>query len=312
MMWWWLVSAAWATPVLYEGGTEAGAVATVAARTGLPAAQLEAMSLVELRERPPAVLGEAVLRRCTGQPATNADVRAELARAEVALAEDDMVAVTDHLDLAVARMSCLSEVVDGPAVARVFLLRGGIAAEAGRADEARGELVTALAFDPRVLWPTGYPSEGSTLLAEVAAAPVDAALTVAPRPTSGPWLDGRERTWPVEVRGGLHLAQHSARTGLATAWLVVGGAASWVLPEALSPSALDRFVEGEQLPLSRALLAVHPDEPAAYVVHQGGVWLVLREAPEPAVQQLVAPDKPDDEAPSDGGKRKGKKGSRGR
>jgi hypothetical protein len=199
----------------------------------------------------------------------------------------------------------LSVVVDGPAVARVFLLRGGIAAEAGRVDEARGELVTGLAFDPRIVWPAGYPTEGSEVLAEVGASEVRHELSVVPAPSSGPWVDGTEKAWPAAVRPGLHLAQHSARAGLATSWLVVGGPAAWVLPEALSPSALDRFADDPQ-PVGKALLATHPEEPAAYVSHGGGLWLVTRSEREARVEQLVAPPVTEEAKSPGKGKKKGK------
>lgn len=289
MLFWSTTLALAGTPLLYDSGSAAVHVAAVAERTGLPADQLDPVALTALRERPPMALGEAVVRRCTGGASTNAEVRAELVRAEVALAEGDDVAVVDHLDLAVARLGCLSEVVDGPAVARVFLLRGGVAAEAGRADEARGEFVSALALDPRVVWPPGYPTAGAPLLGEVAQTEPVLPLAVAPRPTSGPWIDGREPAEGLVVRPGLHLAQHSARAGLATAWLVVGDATTWVLPEALLPSALDRFVTGERDAVAQALLATHPEAPAAYVVHGGGIWLAVREGGAVRLEELVAP-----------------------
>ena len=309
---WWLVTVVLAaTPVLHEGGGADAALATVAQRTGLPIDQLTALSLTDLRSQAPGVLGDAVIRRCTSKEATNGEVRAELVRAEAALTDGDDLMVGDHLDLAVVKLGCLSEVVDAPAVARVFLLRGAVAAEAGRAEEARGELATGLALHGELSWPPGYPAAGSTHLAEVHGQAPVGTLTVVPAPTSGPWVDGREPAGsePLPVAKGLHLAQHSARTGLATSWLVVGGDAVWTLPEALVPSALDKFAAGDRDDLARVLLAAHPEEPAAYVLHAGGLWLLVRSGLSVSVEELSAPQLAP--PPVDDGKKKKKKGKKG-
>jgi len=302
---------AWAgTPVLYDAGESATVRAMVAERTGLPADQLAPIALSDLREQAPGVLGDAVIRRCTSRRATNGDVRAELARAEAALSEGDDVRLVDHLDLAVVKLGCLSEVVDAPAVARVFLLRGGVAAEAGRVDEAKGELATALALHDKVIWPAGYPTEGSDLLAAVAATAPAGQLEVEPAPSSGPWIDGKElpADAPMAVASGLHLAQHSARTGLESSWLVVGGSAVWTLPEALPPSALDAFADGAFDAVAESMMAAHADQPAAYVAHRGGLWLLVKEGRDVLVEQLAAPEPTAEEAASGGKKKKKKKG----
>ena len=146
------------------------------------------------------------------------------------------------------------------------------------------------------------------MLTEVAEAAPVGQIAVMPTPSSGPWIDGKEPSAgsSAPLGKGLHLAQHSARTGLATSWLVVGGPAVWTLPEALTPSVLDRFAAGERDVVARVLLAAHPDQPAAYVTHAGGLWLLVREGTEVAVEELTPPTVVDDGSKK--GKKKKKKG----
>jgi len=307
----WLAIAWAGTPVVHDGGDGADHVQAVVERSGLPPAQLRAVAVSEVFKRPPVTLGEAVIRRCAGPRSTFAEARGDFVRAEAALTAEDELAAADQLDLAVAKLGCLSEVADGPTAAKVFLLRGALAAADGRTDDAKGELRTALSLDPNASWPATYPVEGSHVLAEVLAEEARFTLFVTPEATSGPWIDGHDVADKVSLRPGLHLAQHSARTGLSTAWLVVGGEATWALPDALPTSALDRFVPddggSDPGPTAHVLAGAFPDAAAVYVSHRGGLWLVLREGASATVTELtpaepvVAPPEPDD------GKKKGKK-----
>jgi hypothetical protein len=289
-----------ATPVVYDGGDGAEHVAAVMARSGLPADQLRGVPMAEVFQRPPVTLGEAVVRRCATSPATLAEARGDFVRAEAALASGDDLGAADYLDLSVAKLGCLSEVVDGPTASKVFLLRGALAAADGREDEAAGELRTALSLHPEAAWPPGYPVEGSHVLAQVLAEEERFTLHVTPKSTSGPWIDGRDIGDDLTVRRGLHLAQHSARTGLSTAWLVVGGDATWALPDALPTSALDRFVPDAQGvsdpgPVAHVVAGAFPDAAAVYVSHRSGLWLVQGQGATATVTELTAPAPPEPE-----------------
>jgi len=311
------LAAPMATPVVHDGGEGDAHVAAVVARSGLPQDQLRAVPVSEVFQRPPVTLGEAVVRRCAGIQATFAEARGDFVRAEASLTAEDEMATADHLDLAVAKLGCLSEVADGPTAAKVFLLRGALAAADKRTEDAKGELRTALSLDPNASWPPGYPVEGSHVLADVLADEERFILKVTPEATSGPWIDGRDVGADVPVRRGLHLAQHSARTGLSTSWLVVGGDATWALPDALPTSALDRFLPADDGttdpgPAAHVLAGSFPDAAAVYVSHRGGLWLVQRVGAGVEIVELTPPAAPEPEAEPDDGKKKkkDKKGKR--
>ena len=201
-------------PVIYDGvsgGDAASLLASVSEHTGLAAAELDAMPLDELLAAPPQALGDAVMRRCAGGPTELETVRAELVRAEAAGQQGDHLGAQDHLDLAVANLGCLGELVDTRVAARIFMLRGAIEAEQGDTEAARGELRTALAFAPDLAWDLSMPGEGQPLLIEERATPAALQVRVVPAGTSsGPWVDGRTLQGKgdrVAVASGLHLAQ---------------------------------------------------------------------------------------------------------
>lgn len=297
-----------ATPIVHDSPDSAAIRAAVASRTGLPPDQLEPIALKTVLEQPTTALGNMAVRRCAGGPGSMAEARAEIVRAEAALRTGDTVAIATHLDLAVARLGCLTEVVDAPVAARAFLLRGGLAAEQGLLDEARDEIRTALALDPDILWPPAYPVAGTPVLAEVMAETERHTLHVVPQASSGPWINGREipAGEPLTLRPGLHLAQHSARAGLTSAWLVVRGDATWVLPDALPPAPLDAFADVPSHTLPTVLVATFPEAAGVYVAHRGGLWLATRDGLHASVNQLVAPQ-PVAPAEEPSGKKKRKK-----
>ena len=101
-----------ATPVIYDGPSATEAIAQVSDRTGLPADQLTPVTFRELIAAPPATRGAAVLRHCSSAPVDMPTLRAELARAEAAWQRSEPQAAMDHLDLAVAWMSCLTALAE--------------------------------------------------------------------------------------------------------------------------------------------------------------------------------------------------------
>ena len=54
---------------------------------------------------------------------------------------------------------------------------------------------------------------------------------------------------------GLHLAQHQSPRGLQTAWVVVGGDATLVVPQSFRRPILERMADPETRPEVEALLA---------------------------------------------------------
>lgn len=287
-----------AVPVVTDSTDLDAAVAAVVARSGLPAEQLRAVSLKTVLDTPPQVLGEAVLRRCTSTPTTMESVRADLMRAEAAWLKRERVEAFDHLDLAVAHLGCLGERVDGPSAGRIFLLRGSLEAERGDAETARGELRTAIAFDPELGWTSSFPLEGQVLLAEVRAE--EPAFTIRVLPAgmvSGPWIDGLALEGEhavARVGSGLHLAQHSTPAGIRSAWLVVGGDTTLVVPPAFRRPILSTLAASETRDPAMALLrATLPEAPAAYVVDEGWMWLVTF-GELASVELLVQPTAPAD------------------
>jgi len=284
-------------------------VAAASERTGLPADQFDAIHIGTLRDKPPQGMGEIAVRRCARQPTQNSGVRAELVRAEAALGIDDMIAVADHLDLAVADLSCLTEIVEAGVAARAFLLRGALAAEEGRDADARGEIRTALGFDGKVNWPPGYPVSGQSMVAEEVGNDQRHTVTAVPDPGLGPWVDGHEIVDEVALTEGLHLLQHSGPKGIRSAWLVVGGAGTVVVPEKFQAPILDAFVDpSTRSDLEHLIAAAVEDFEAAYVAHQDGLWLVVAGESGPSTSELVAAVIPEPEPePEPTKKKKGKK-----
>ncbi|MEO0601835.1 MAG: hypothetical protein AAF211_10390 [Myxococcota bacterium] len=275
-------------PVVFEGVDGPAAVAAVAERTGLLEGELEPLPLGTLLKSAPDARGEAVLRRCPSAPVEGDPVRADYARSKAAFVKGDRFRAMDQLDLAVAKIGCLSEVVDRRLAARVFVLRGALAATAEPADEAtaRGEMRTAIELVRELTWDEWLPDGAKPLFeavrAEVASAddaPM-AQLAVVPGQTvSGPWVDGRKVDGAMALRPGLHLFQYSSVQGIRSGWLSIGGAAEVVLPGQVRGPVMERMATAEGRALMGSLLDVSVDTlSAAYVLHDGGLWLVAKDA----------------------------------
>ncbi|MCK6507613.1 hypothetical protein L6R53_30315 [Myxococcota bacterium] len=300
-------------PVVVDGGDAAAVPARVSERTGLPVDQLALVELSSLLDDPPQALGDAVMRRCAGAPTRMEAVRADLVRAEAAWTRRDRVTAFDHLDLAVAQLGCLGELVDREVAARTFLLRGALLAERGQPEAAQGELRTALAFDPELAWTGAFPVEGEVLLAEQRAQPDELTVRVVPAGTSsGPWIDGRTVGGDgavVAVGPGLHLAQHPSPAGIRSAWLVVGGDTTLVLPGSFRRPVLEALAEpATREPVQALLQATLPGFQAAYVSHQGWLWLLTLAGDQVETSELVVPPPPVEEEPARGRKKKDKQG----
>lgn len=314
---------AWAVPLVYDGLPAAEAQAEAAKGTGLPADQLEPVALDQLLQRPAGATGGATLRHCAGAPTTGAAVRAHLQRADVALRAGDSVAAADHLDLGLTALGCLGERVEPPVAARLFLLRGALAAARGAPEVAQDELRTALSFAPSLAWDSALPGDGALLEAERAAhfacaappsCPSGAPLRVAPAARSaGPWLDGRalpagELAAPAPP--GLHLLQVASTAGLRSAWLTLSGPATVALPGAyrrpITPQGQSAGAPPQaQMDDLRALLgATLPGAGAAYLLAGGGLWLVGLDPAAPAAEGLTTLRAPPAPAPADEKKRR--------
>lgn len=306
-----LTTALAGVPVVFDSGDPTQVPAQVAARTGLPTSQLDATPLRDLLAQPPQALGDAVMRRCTSGPGQMTGVQSELVRAEAAWSAGQPLTALDHLDLAVAQLGCLGELVDPAVAARVFLLRGALEADADRIDAARGEFRTALAFSPDLAWDSRFPPAGAIVLVEEQAGVPAFGIGVVPAGTSsGPWVDGRtiggggDR---VAVSPGLHLAQYPTAQGIRSAWMVVGGDTTLVLPGSFREPILERIADAEtRPPLERLLQATIPRFSAAYVAHGGGVWLVALEGDALVTSVVAEPPPPVIEDESTKGKKKKK------
>ncbi len=286
------------TPLVVEGEDVAAAARAVSERTGLPPSQLEPLDIGTLLEKPPQVVGHAVLRRCVGDPSGMEPVRAELARAAMARQAGDSVGSLDHLDLAVAALGCLSELVESSVAAQVFLQRGAVLAAQGDLDAARSELRTALSFEQGLAWDASLPSGAEQLLDDERDPAERFRVQAAPSGlVSGPWLGGRlVEAEGLEVAGGLLLAQYSSPAGIRSAWMVISGDASLLIPSAYHRPVLRGMVQADtRSELASLLEATLPDFIAAYVHHSAwGTWLVVGEDEGPRVSELVPPTPPEE------------------
>jgi hypothetical protein len=287
-----------ALPVVHDGDDAPTALARAVKATGLPSAQLAPTALDTLLTRPAAVVGRGALRHCAGAPTRGPEVRAFAVRAEAAWRAGDAAAALDQLDLGIAAAGCLAEKVEAPVVARLFLLRAGLLLARDDAAAARAELRAAVALAPTATWDPAWPAAGAALLDDERAAHATCAptcpsafgLVQAPAAAAvAPWVDGR----PLPAAGtaaspGLHLVQVPGPTGLRSAWLLLDGHATLVVPGSFRRPILEGLATGrgaEVVALVEATLGPGP----AYVTAGGGVWLVEPARGTEAVSVLVPP-----------------------
>lgn len=297
-----LLSAAAGVPVVHDDDGNA-AVAQVAQRVGVEEATLDAVHVNTLLAARPSALGEATLRHCAGESTRRDEIRAAVVRAEAAWREGDAPRALDHLDRGVVRLGCMAERVEPAVAARLFLLRGGLFAWDQRPEEALAELRTALSLNPEATWDDTFPSEGAPMLAGLKADGTRATVALAPAATAaGPWVDGAlppDGATELALRPGLHLVQVLTKGAVQSAWLTVRGDGALVVPRAFKPNALQAVAQDDSAarkPVERLLQASFAEQPAAYVSHAGGLWMVRIER-TPETQQLVSPPPPPDPDP---------------
>jgi hypothetical protein len=282
-----------ATPVVVDGAGLEAAAAEVSARTGLPRDQLEPLDIAKLLDKPPQVVGQAVLRRCVQEPMGMEPARAELARAVAAQQSGDPVGALDHLDLAVASLGCLSELVDRATAARIFLLRGAILSSQREIGDARSEFRTAVSFDPELAWHDGLPDAGhAALVEERDRAKIHRIRAMPGALVSGPWLGGQVvEEEGLEVSDGLFLVQYASPAGIRSAWLVVSGDATLIIPGGYRSPVLENLADPARRREVELLLAATLPEFVAAYAHEGtgGTWLVIEEQGELQTTELVPP-----------------------
>ncbi|MEN0067411.1 MAG: hypothetical protein AAGA48_35095 [Myxococcota bacterium] len=313
-----------AVPVVFEGFDASEALSRVSERTGLPETQLVALPLEQLRQTPPEARGDAVLRRCATTPVAAEPIRTDFARAKAAFVKGDRFKAMDYLDLAVAKIGCLSEVVDRKVASLVFVFRGALMVTSN--DDAaiktgRGELRTSVELVRERTFPDWLPPEAQPVFDEVLAeveaadnAPL-ATLKVMPRTTvSGPWVNGSEVATSVDLRPGLHLLQYSTAKGIRSGWLSIGGPAEVVLPGQIRGPVLDKMREETGRVVVAAMIEVAVDElSAAYVTHDGGLWLLSKEGDRIETTVVEPPaEGPAEEPVTEEPKKRRKKGKKRR
>jgi len=286
-----------AVPIVHDRPDPADLVATVARHTGLPHEQLAPVSMDELRDAPPEVLGDAVLRRCASGPTMANSLRSSLARAEAAWSASDALSAFDQLDLAVSDMGCLGELIEPAVAARIFQLRGSLEAQRDEPLAASSEFRTALGFDPELTWVTRYPGVAAPIFEAERSSPRPHSIVVLPTGTSsGPWVDGSalsSQGGHIDVSPGLHLVQHATSRGIRSAWLMVTGDARLVLPESFREPILDGVLEPDRaLEVAALVCAALPDFTAAYISHAEGLWLVTLGSGGPELSVVVEPPPP--------------------
>jgi hypothetical protein len=295
-----------AVPLVYAEGAPAELRAEVERATGLPPGQLEPVALSALLGRPPAMVGSGALRHCAGAPVRGPELRAAALRAEAAIGNGDAGQAQDQLDLALGAMGCLSERVEPPVAARIFMLRAEAQVRRADPEAARNELRTALAFQPEIAPLTSFSPEAAALLeAERAAyfqcpSPSGCAglLPVVVRPgarSAGPWVDGvaAPAAEPLRLTPGLHLLQVASTAGLRSAWLTVEGPSALVIPSAWRGAPLPGLADAAAAPeLIDLLRAGLPQASLAYATAGGAIWLVDLAPDGGSVTTVVAPPPP--------------------
>lgn len=296
-------------PLVYDQAASADAVERVAARTGLPAVELDPVPVDTVLRSTPRVVGGAALRHCAGSPARAPEIRSTLVRAEAAWLARDAALAMDQADLGITNLGCLVDRLEPDVAARLFLLRGGLLLQEGDAEGARAEIRAALAQRSDLAWDERLPPGGDVLLDTVRAEAVQVSLSVVPRPVgNGPWIDGRDAPTdgaPMHLGVGLHLLQVASTAGLRSAWLTVEGDATLVIPGAFLRPVLGYLADpAARAPVERLLLSTQGD--AVYAVEGAGIWLVALEDGVPVTTELVTLPPVAEPVPS------GRRGRRGR
>lgn len=279
-------------PVVFEGVDEAAVLQRVADRSATPIDQLDATPVSALLGTPPPlqVAGGGTLRHCAGTTTRAADVRTLQLRAEAAWRSEDLQTALDQLDLGITRLGCLGDRVEPKVAARLFLLRGGLLAQAGDPEGGKAELRTALALHPDAQWDGTLPDAGAPLLQAVAAEPQDASLAAVPTVSTPPWVDGRAvTTTTVPLRPGLHLVQRAGPGGLQSAWLSLESPATLVMPDAYRRPVLSQLADDSHQPAVLALLQATVGTDPTYVATADALWLITWDAGTPQVETLQAP-----------------------
>ncbi len=169
---------------------------------------------------------------------------------------------------------------------------------------ARGELRTALAFAPSLVADPDTPEVVAAWLETQRAEPAAVTLSLFPAQSpSGPWIDGLAVTESARsLRPGLHLAQYAGPRGVASAWLLVDGQASLVLPASYRRPVLQSITDPATRDGVEALVAAAtPDAHAVYVTVNGGLWLLTPEGGEWMTTEIAPALGEPVEPPSTGG-----------
>lgn len=277
-------------PLVYDGEVADDLVAQAAKRTGLPISQFDPVTLDTLLKTPPRTLGQAVLRHCASSLTRTVELRNNAVRAEASWRGGDTDSALDQLDLGIAGLGCLSERVEIPVAARLFLLRGALLAQRNDPEGAKAEMRTALSLG--VTWPEDFPPAGQAIFEEVSKETATANLSFLPATTgASPVIDGKTVTLSatLPLRPGLHLLQVPSTAGLRSAWLTVDGSATLVIPGNYRRPILELMNDAAGRPEVEQLLLATLGGEGAYIANKGALWLMSAEDGVPHTTTLIAP-----------------------
>lgn|GEM_PF-2785907 len=273
---------AWATPVLYTGGTQDDAVDRVAWNAQVPADELEPVDLSTLVERGPAkLLGTGIWKPCI-EPST-ADLETLLAQARKAW----MYARIEQGELSLHKLShvvaCGPEALPNGLVYEAFFLQGVLRAVAGDAEAAHDSFYRAAMLDPNRGWDDNFaPAHGQAIF-DAARAQVGqgARATLHLLPSGDQNLvDGTPALPTVVLAPGPHLL----RTPTSQGWIVLdaGASATWYEPDSI-PEDAAAWAEDRPQDLAWLLAVTRGAQEPVYVTTPRGVW-----AGDPAAGRFTA------------------------
>ena len=264
-----------ATPVVCEGpsceGGPAAAISLVAERGQVDPATLSAVSLAELRGRPPVLLAGGHAESCSRPPLTGG-VQMALDSAEGALLYGRFEEASAGVTNARQAVLCAAEPTSSATIARIELVAGLIAQEQGDEATATARYAAATRYDPSVPWPSTYPSDRRTLFdaARSNPPPPETSLTVRPS-VPPPSVDG------APLGGPLRAGEHIVRSGNVAVRISLDEVPNrLVIPAAYPPDALSWAGDEARRPeLSSLLAATLGEGTEAWIVSGQDAWRAI-------------------------------------
>ncbi len=278
-------------PVLNNGIEEGIAVARTAVAAEEDVNRFTSITLLELHNIEPKVLGQGYAKPCTLSSISMSNLRRRIEQAENKIAYFEIESALTDLDIADEALGCLADDVDYEAASRLYFLKGLIYHSQERTEEARAAFLEAFRFQPSLRWDPYFPKDGEALFKDARkelSYQKMIQLEILPSPKFGTLVvDGADLGNDIYLSPGEHLIQ--IKDVLTTKIIIEEGAdkVQLLLPQlldkqsfsVLSDQDLDATggnasdISTEVSQLSSLLNGLYDESEYAYIADQGRVWI---------------------------------------